>query len=154
MNAISPYMKVAHMNRRVLGEIAMWAKNEEEICSIFDGVNPSMVKKTKEQMNRESVRRTMMVLADQALVSDGVETETFSLRSLANTLDAPRSESMQRTLRNWLLPLLSNAGWIEGFITTEEWSSTPHEIGITSKGIRAMIDYFEKCAQLTTVVLD
>lgn len=47
-------------------------------------------------------------------------------------------------IRNWLLPLLTEAGWIEGFALTEAWSTSPHEITITQKGRGAVSDYFKR----------
>ena len=54
---------------------------------------------------------------------------------------------MQRTLRNWLLPMLSRAGLVEGFVLTSTWSTEPHEITITADGLAFLKTYFRNLIQ-------
>lgn len=134
---------LAH-NEAALLAITTWVHSVDDIRSIFPTASPAKIEKMKTQMNRDIVRVSMMVLANKAFATDRVDREIFSLRQLAICLDRAKAESMQRTLRNWLLPMLSEAGWIDGFVSTENWSTSPHEIEITDKGIDVVVGYFDR----------
>ena len=126
---------------QLLGDIAAWAMSEANVQEIFPTHTPARLKQVQVQINRDQVRVVMLVLSLEAMEG---EAESFSIRKLARVLDRPREESMQRSLRNWLLPLLTEAGWIEGFALTEAWSTSPHEISITAKGRSAVSNYFRR----------
>ncbi len=126
---------------RLLSDIAAWALSDTDVLEIFPSLSPARLKQVQVQINRDQVRVVMLVLSLEAMEG---EAESFSIRKLARVLDRPREESMQRSLRNWLLPLLTEAGWIEGFALTEAWSTSPHEISITAKGRSAVSNYFRR----------
>ena len=126
---------------QLLGDIAAWAMSDTDVREIFPRLSPARLKQVQVQINCDQVRVVMLVLSLDAMEG---EAESFSIRKLARVLDRPREESMQRSLRNWLLPLLTEAGWIEGFALTEAWSTSPHEISITAKGRSAVSNYFRR----------
>jgi hypothetical protein len=138
------HIALGHANRRLLQDIGAWAKSEAEAAEIFCHLHGARLKQARVKINRDLVRVVMLVLSLGALNDAAAEPETFSLRKLARILDRPREESMQRSLRNWVMPLLRDAGWISGFVETQEWSSTPHEIQITGKGLAAVAAYLRK----------
>jgi hypothetical protein len=136
----------AGMSRRLLWDIACWALSEQQVAVFFPQQSAARLKQARLKLNRDLVRITMIVLSLDAMEG---QAEAFSIRKLARVLDRPREESMQRTLRNWLLPLLTEVQWIEGFVVTSDWSSSPHEITITSTGLKAVEDYFTRVKQAT-----
>ena len=137
--------QAALVNMSLLATIAAWAMPKDAVASLFDQASPAELKKLHTQMNRDVVRVVMLVLAQRAFATG--QAQTFSLRQLAKAIDEPRIESMQRTLRNWLLPMLSRAGLVEGFVLTTTWSTEPHEIAITEKGLGFLKSYFAELAQ-------
>lgn len=151
----TPRYDWAAFNRKMLVDIAAWAISDEDVLQYMPNLTGARLKQARTQINRDAVRVTMLVLALDGLSSGDATRETFSIRKLAKVLDGPRQESMQRTLRNWLLPLLRDLSWIEGFVETEDWSSSPHEISISDIGLERMKAYFQKLisveAEETTV---
>lgn len=137
--------RAALVNMSLLATIAAWAMPRETVAALFEDAPPEELRKLHTQMNRDVVRVVMLVLAHRAFATG--EVQSFSLRQLAKAIDAPRVESMQRTLRNWLLPMLSRAGLIEGFVLTTTWSTEPHEIAITPKGLACLKAYFSQLAE-------
>ncbi len=135
----------ALVNMSLLATIAVWAMPKDAVANLFNDALPSELKKLRTQMNRDVVRVVMLVLAHRAFATG--QAQTFSLRQLAKAIDEPRIESMQRTLRNWVLPMLSQAGLIDGFVLTTTWSTEPHEIAITDKGLDFLKTYFTELAQ-------
>jgi hypothetical protein len=140
----------AEINTAALHQVAAWTMDDTDIARIFADCEDADLQKYKTQMNREVVRIAMMVLCHRALNTNDSERQSFSLRQLAVFLDAPKAESMQRTLRNWLLPMLTEAGWIDGFVRTTDWSTSPHEIEISDRGLSATIAYLSKLRDLRT----
>lgn len=137
---------VRGISRRLLWDIACWSLSEGEVEELFPNYSQARLNQLRQKLNRDVVRVVMLVLSLDAF--EGSAT-AFSIRKLARALDRPREESMQRTLRNWLLPLLTDAQWIEGFVLTDDWSSSPHEITITQKGLRAVDNYFYRVKRVT-----
>lgn len=131
---------IQQSSSRLLSEITAWTKSEADISRIFCNYTGSRLKQARCQLNRDIIRVVMLVLA-QGQAAEQSRAQTFSLRKLARALDELREESMQRTLRNWIMPLLTEAGWVDGFVETDSWSSTPHEIQITQKGLDAVMIY-------------
>jgi len=137
--------KAAMFNLALLSSIATWALEQRDLEPLFPHMSANQLKKAQVQMNRDTVRVVMLVLSIQCFATG--QPQSFSLRQLAKAIDEPRIESMQRTLRNWLLPMLSQAGLIDGFVLTTTWSTEPHEITITSKGLNLMKSYFGRLTQ-------
>ena len=136
--------QAAMVNMSLLATIAAWALSKETVAKLFQDAPQNELKKLHTQINRDLVRVVMLVLAHRAFATGTAQ--SFSLRQLAKTIDAPRVESMQRTLRNWLLPMLLRAGFIEGFVLTNTWSTEPHEISITDEGLVFLKAYFANLA--------
>lgn len=87
---------------RLLRDIAAWAVSHADVREIFPNLTPARLKQVQVQINRDQVRVVMLVLALDAMEG---ESESFSIRKLARVLDRPREESMQRSLRNWVVSL-------------------------------------------------
>ncbi len=135
----------ARINFTLLASVAAWAVSDREMDHLTDELTGTQSAKMRTQLNRDSVRVAMLVLAHRAL--NGGVAQVFSLRQLALSLDEPRVESMQRSLRNWMLPMLTQIGWIEGFVTTDDWSTQPHEIEITERGLAAVKSYLGRVSE-------
>jgi hypothetical protein len=137
--------ELGELNYKLLKHVACWSLTDAEVKLIFPSVSPAHCKSLRQKLNRDLVRVTMLVLS---LGSFDSEPDIFSIRKLARVLDRPREESMQRTLRNWLLPTLSDAAWIRGFAVADGWSTLPQEIQITAMGLAAVKRYLHKVSDI------
>jgi hypothetical protein len=141
--AIIHHSEYAALNLRLLTDLACWSLSENDVAEMFPHLSKARQMRARHQINRDQVRITMLVLS---LDAHGGAPEVFSIRRLARVLDRPKEESMQRTLRNWLLPLLGEAGWIEGFDGDGLGAIKTHEVRISLKGMNAVQRYFQRIA--------
>jgi hypothetical protein len=132
----------APLNYRLLRDIASWSLTEADVFQLVPDLSPARRAKARQQLNRDVVRVTMLILSLEAMTG---QPEEFSIRKLARILDRPKEESMQRTLRSWLLPLLGEVGWVQGVVPVgQQPVCSAHKITITWQGIDAVVRYFAK----------
>ena len=142
-------------NMRNLNHYTAWAKNEDQIREILNEdkavsttVDPRQYSKLSRQFNSEITRISMHVLCKDTLRTHGKEIRAYSIRELAIKIDKQRERAIQTTLSNATLPILLLLGFIEGFRSREKWSTRPHRISVTQKGIAAHCEYLQRSAEI------
>lgn len=133
-----------HKCQELLHHIAAWAIADHAVALLLPSASTAQLRRVRSQLNRDEVRVAMLVLGHDALLKGYEAREKFSIRRLSRVLDGARAESMQRTLRNWMLPVLCEVGWIEGIRANDVESVSTHAIAITPKGLMAVHCYLEK----------
>jgi hypothetical protein len=156
----TPHMSISWrkaflLNERNMVIVAAWAREHTEgsIKQMFAQADPKVAtsrsrrRHYQRRMNREDTRAVLHVLARPALKSEGVDNPSMSITELSSAIDRTRLQSMVKTLKTIILPTLSDAGYISGFIKRPTGSTEAYKVTITITGIEAHKRYLARCAE-------
>jgi hypothetical protein len=95
----------------------------------------------------------MAILASRTLL-DPSDRATYALRGLAMAMDKEEDKAVQNSLRELILPTLSDLGWINGFQKREAGQRKPHAIEISDAGIAVYTQLLRKCFEETGELIE
>lgn len=150
--------KAHAMNELILGLVAAWEIEEESVIAAYkrknqDEPSPAKIEQLHDRVNRSGTLYAMAILASRALL-DPSDRATYALRGLAMAMDRAEDRAVQNTLRDVILPTLSDLGWINGFEKREVGQRKPHAIEISDDGIEMYTQLLRKCFGETRELLE
>lgn len=138
-------------NQLTMALYAAWACEESEIEKMFGAAlsqfqdRPSRyreeVRRLTRRYNDVEVYMTMAALFRKAYADE--DERHLSLSELAGEVPEPAPD--KKKLREQILPLLSDLGYIEEFDVRPEGSTQEHKIALTHKGIEAHRAFLQRC---------